>query len=189
MRKSNREAAETRSRIVQVAASEFRKNGVSGTGLNDLMAAAGLTHGGFYKHFQSKDQLVAEAYVVAGNQLTDSITAALAASHATESGLAGAAAAYLSTAHRDNPAQGCPLAALGSEIARCSEATRTAATESFSKFVDLIAAQAGDVSPVDARRQALVDACTMIGALTLSRVVNDPALADAILEHARMSLN
>ena len=105
MRKSREEAAETRKRIVQAAAREFREKGIVATGLADLMKAAGLTHGGFYKHFASKDQLVAEATVAA----LDSIIEELAAQPTVNS----AVAAYLSTRHRDSPASGCPLAALG----------------------------------------------------------------------------
>ncbi|HEV3259824.1 MAG TPA: TetR family transcriptional regulator, partial [Gemmataceae bacterium] len=97
MRKSREEAAQTRKRIVTAASEEFRKNGIVATGLNDLMSAAGLTHGGFYKHFASKDQLVAEACAEAVK------TAILERLGAAASEGAGAAAAYLSTGHRDNP--------------------------------------------------------------------------------------
>src|SRR5262245_60342608 len=103
MRKSREEAAQTRRRIIEAAAREFRKNGIVATGLNDLMKAAGLTHGGFYKHFASKDQLVAEATTAALDALLEGM-AAQPTSNA-------AAAAYLSTHHRDNQASGCPLAA------------------------------------------------------------------------------
>src|SRR5712692_3024573 len=106
MRKSREEAAQTRKRIVTAAAGEFRKNGVVATGLNDLMRAAGLTHGGFYKHFESKDQLVAEACAEAVE------TAVCERLAAAASAGAGAAAAYRSADHRDNPATGCPLSAI-----------------------------------------------------------------------------
>src|SRR5216684_2476087 len=94
MRKSREEAAQTRKRIVTAAAGEFRKNGIVATGLADLMTAAGLTHGGFYKHFESKDQLVAEACAEAVGVLIGKVKAAASA------GPGAAAAAYLSTAHR-----------------------------------------------------------------------------------------
>src|SRR4030088_1371089 len=89
MRKSREEAAQTRRRIVEAASSEFRKNGIVATGLNDLMKAAGLTHGGFYKHFASKDQLVAEATTAALDGLLEGMAA-----HPT---MGAAVAAYLST--------------------------------------------------------------------------------------------
>src|SRR5262244_1986400 len=109
MRKSRIEAAKTRERIVTAAAAEFRQHGIAATGLADLMKAAGLTHGGFYRHFASKDQLVAEATTAALDALLEGMAA-----HPTVS---AAVAAYLSTRHRDNPASGCPLAALGGELA------------------------------------------------------------------------
>ena len=126
MRKSREEAAQTRKRIVTTAAGEFRKNGIVATGLNELMKAAGLTHGGFYKHFESKDQLVTEACAEAVETIIEFLT------NATSTG--SAAAAYLSTLHRDNPADGCPLAAIGSELGRSDETTRAVATEGFLKL-------------------------------------------------------
>ena len=111
MRKSKQEAEKTRRRIVTSAAAEFRERGIVATGLNDLMQAAGLTHGGFYRHFDSKEQLVAEA--------TDEAQAALikrmkdaAGRGRTKSrshgGLAAAVGEYLSIRHRDDPRDGCP---------------------------------------------------------------------------------
>src|SRR3954462_15582531 len=123
MRKSREEAAETRKRIVRAAASEFREKGIVATGLADLMKAAGMTHGGFYKHFESKDQLIAEACAEVGRGLSGKAGA--------NTGKGSAGSPYLSAGHRDNPAVGCPLAALGPELARCDEKTRTVATAGF----------------------------------------------------------
>ena len=175
MRKSKKEAAETRQRIVEVAAAEFRKNGVKGIGLNDLMASAGLTHGGFYRHFDSKDQLVAEAYACAIDQVTGRINSAGGGDYKKNR-----FAAYLSKQHRNNPASGCPIAAIGSEIVRCGAEARKAATEGFKKLVGIFAGPSGSDAKSD--EQALVDTCTMIGALTMSRIVDDPALSDEILQ-------
>ena len=183
MRKSREEAAQTRKRIVTAASGEFRTHGIVATGLNDLMRAAGLTHGGFYKHFESKDQLVAEACAEAVH------TAILERLGAAASEGAGAAAAYLSTGHRDNPATGCPLAAIGSELARSDEQTRAAATAGFLKLVEIMAGQCGKLPPATARRRALVAVSTMIGALTMSRIVTDPELSAEILKEAEKSLS
>jgi TetR/AcrR family transcriptional regulator, transcriptional repressor for nem operon len=177
MRKSRDEAAKTRERIVSAAASEFRRNGIVATGLSDLMAAAGLTHGGFYKHFESKDEIVAEATAAAMDDLLEGMAA-----HPTKS---AAVAAYLSTRHRDNPASGCPLAAIGSELSRSDEKTREAGTAGFVRLVDILAGKAGTVA---ARRRALVAAATMIGAMTMSRMVTDPELSAKILREAEKSL-
>jgi TetR/AcrR family transcriptional repressor of nem operon len=178
MRKSKQEAAATRRRIVKAAAEKFRLNGIGGTGLSDLMAAAGLTHGGFYRHFESKDQLVAEACAAA----TESAMATFFSNKSPKNGLKGRVAQYLSPAHRDDPSAGCPLAALGSEIARSDEKTRAAATQAFLKLVDIIAAESGKVRPDVARRRALIVASAMIGALTMARIVTNSELSAAILQ-------
>src|SRR6201987_5268492 len=120
MRKAREEGAETRKRIVRAAARKFREQGIVATGLADLMKAAGLTHGGFYKHFASKDQLVAEATTAALDTVLEE--------GAGHPGTGAAVSAYPSARHRDNPASGCPLAALGGELARCDKEARAAAT-------------------------------------------------------------
>ena len=180
MRKSKSEAAETRKRIVAAAAAEFRKNGIVATGLADLMKAAGLTHGGFYKHFESKDQLIAEACAEAGRELSERVAANTAKGSAVSS--------YLSTRHRDNPAAGCPLAALGPELARCDEKTRAVATAGFERLVGILAGQFDKLPPEEARRRALVSASTMIGALAMARMVTDPELSAEILREAEASI-
>ncbi len=177
MRKSKEEAAETRKRIVRAAARQFRENGIVATGLADLMKAAGLTHGGFYKHFASKDELVAEATALAVRSLLEGMSA--------QPTVKAAVASYLSVRHRDNPASGCPLAALGGELARSDRKVREEATEGFVRLVEILAGKAGTA---DARRRALVAAATMIGAMTMSRLVTDPKLSDEILRAAEKSL-
>jgi TetR/AcrR family transcriptional repressor of nem operon len=182
MRKSREEAARTRARIVTAAAAEFRRNGIVATGLNDLMSAAGLTHGGFYNHFASKDHVVREACREAVH------TAIFERLGAAVSEGSGAAAAYLSTHHRDDPANGCPLSAIGSELARSDEKTRAVATAGFLRLVEIMAGQFGKIPPAVARRRALVAASTMIGALTMSRIVTDPELSAEILKAAQKSV-
>jgi TetR/AcrR family transcriptional repressor of nem operon len=184
MRRSKQEAAETRRRIVKAAAAKFRQNGIGGTGLSDLMAAAGLTHGGFYRHFDSKDQIVAEACAAAA----ESAMATFFSNKSPQSGLKARVANYLSQAHRDDPSAGCPLVALGSEIARSDEKTRAVATQAFLELVDIIAAEFGKTRPDVAKRRALVAASTMIGALMMSRIVTDPELSAAILRQSERHL-
>ena len=179
MRKSKGEAAETRAKIVAAAAGEFRGKGIVATSLGDLMAAAGLTHGGFYKHFGSKDQVVTEACAEGVRSLLAMLS---------EVAPGEPARAYLSARHRDNPAGGCPLAALGSELARADDATRAVATDGFLRLAGLIAGRSGGGPPGEAGRRALVAASTMIGALTMSRVVNDPGLSAEILRLAEEDL-
>jgi TetR/AcrR family transcriptional repressor of nem operon len=187
MRKSKQEAAATRQRIIKAAAAAFRKNGIAATGLDDLMADAGLTHGGFYRHFDSKDQIVAEACTAAAESLVGQL-AASASTKSPQRGLKTIVENYLSAAHRDEPADGCPLAALGSEMARGDERTRAAATQALLKLVGVIASQFGKTRSDVAKRRALVAAATMIGALTMSRIVTDSELSNAILREAEKQL-
>src|SRR5260370_12749532 len=168
MRKSREVAAETRKRIVRAAARKFREQGIVATGLNDLMKAAGLTHGGFYKHFESKDQLVAEA-------CADAVDAAIAEmGMEAQPTINAAVAAYLSTRHRDDPASGCPLAAIGSELSRTDKKTREAATQGFKR---LVAVLAGEVEGPNARRRAPVAVAWLSRGGARSAAVNDTRLA------------
>ncbi|QEX24637.1 TetR family transcriptional regulator [Hypericibacter adhaerens] len=187
MRKSKEEAAKTRRRIVKAAATEFRRHGISETGLSELMAAAGLTHGGFYRHFDSKEQLVAEACAAAVEPEVDSFLA-VCSQKCEQKALEALAANYLSTKHRDDPSGGCPFAALGSELARSDEHTRATATASFTKLVDMVAARLDKTKPEVAKQRALVALSLMIGALTLSRIVNDPKLSADILRQAKKQI-
>jgi len=184
MRKSKQETAKTRERIVRAAAGEFREHGIVATGLADLMAAAGLTHGGFYRHFDSKDQVVAEACALAVAEVTQSV-AATGSTKKGRKGLEAAVSAYLSPQHRDNCRDGCPIAALGSELARADEETRAKATEGFMKLVSFLADRFEEAKMSDARKRAVVAATTMIGAMTISRIVSDEVLSASILNSAK----
>ncbi|WP_394835841.1 TetR family transcriptional regulator [Pendulispora rubella] len=186
MRKSRQEAAETRERIVENASTEFRRNGIGATGLSDIMGAAGLTHGGFYKHFASKDEVVEESLRRAVDGLVEGIEGTIATAKA-ERGLSTAISNYLSLAHRDNTARGCPFAALGSELARSSDSVREAATVGFQKLVDTLAKELQG-GPATAKKEALAIVCAMIGAQTMARMVTDPALSETILRQVRKQL-
>ena len=185
MRKSKQEAAKTRERIVTVAAEEFREHGLVATGLADLMSAAGLTHGGFYRHFDSKDELIKEASAAAFATILDGLATA---AKRGRTGLKSVAAKYLSTEHRDHPREGCPLAALGSELARADAEIRDAATAGFLRLVDILAEQFEQTHPSEAKKKASVAAVTMIGALTMSRIVTDAALSKSLLRNAEECL-
>jgi TetR/AcrR family transcriptional repressor of nem operon len=187
MRKSKLEAAETRRRIVKTAAAEFRRKGIRSTGLSDVMATAGLTHGGFYRHFESKDQLVAEACAAAMQSL-DETAQAWTGRGAGKKALEVILTGYLSTGHRDNVADGCPFAGLGSELARSDAKTRAAVTTGFLKVVDALAQQYRRTNPKGAKARALVAAAAMVGAVTMSRVVTDPKLSAAILRSTKQHL-
>lgn len=187
MRKSKHEAAQSRQRIVDAASLEFRRKGIGETGLADLMGAAGMTHGGFYKHFDSKDQVVDESVRLAIDTIIDTIESTL-------STLSGKKAyntvisEYLSIEHRDDAANGCPFVGLGIELARNSDAVRGTTTTGFLRLVEVIAASYEGLTPSAAKKEALVTLSTLIGAATMARVVNDETLSAAILQQARIRL-
>ena len=188
MRKSKADTAETRLRIIKAAASEFRRNGIHATGIAEVMAAAGLTQGGFYRHFASKDQLVAEACAEAMSVAVSS-TQAVPTEAVGKSALEAIVRNFLSTEHRDSPLQCCPLVGLGIELARADGETRAAASNGFVELVDLIASKYQRISPEAARDRALFMLSAMVGAVTLSRVVEDPALSASILEATKGQLS
>ncbi|HEY1929276.1 MAG TPA: TetR family transcriptional regulator [Caulobacteraceae bacterium] len=182
MRKSRQEAAKTREAIVRAAADLIRSEGLSEVSVANVMAAAGLTHGGFYRHFRDRDQLVAEATASAGD-----ITAGAFARDLDSGGRASALETYLSISHRDATTPLCTFAAAGSELARASAETRQSATEVLERIIARLAkASAGDAD--QGRADAIVDLSTMIGAMTLSRIVSDEALSREILDLARARL-
>jgi AcrR family transcriptional regulator len=171
MRYDKGQKAATRQHIVAVAAEKFRAEGIEGAGIAGLMAEAGLTHGGFYAHFASKEELVRAAMAAAfdGSRLQ------------TASGLEALVRSYLRPAHRDNPAQGCMIAPLVAEIARHPEETRAAFTARLTGLLDKIAAQL----PADAAGQqqtAIGILSVMLGSLQMSRAVTDGTLSQAILD-------
>jgi len=180
MRRSKTDTARTRERIVETASKQFRRHGVSDAGLSRLMAAAGLTHGGFYRHFASKDQLVAEACHKALLSLTGGLEAHIAGK-SPQHALRLLLEKYLSRTHRDQPATGCVLAALGSELARADASTRDAATDGFLRLAGLIARQLEILPPDEAQDRSLVIAAVMVGAITLSRVITDAPTSNTLL--------
>jgi TetR/AcrR family transcriptional regulator, transcriptional repressor for nem operon len=184
MRKSREEAAETRRHIVNTAAAEFRRNGIKATGLAELMAAAGLTPGGFYRHFESKEQLVAEACA----QAVESIVREIDTWSHEKGGLETVLTRYLSGEHRDHPEQGCPFASMGSELARSDDQTRRIATDGFVKLIEILAKRSTELKPSAAKARAVMILSALIGALMMSRVVTDTELSDTLLRQSRKQL-
>jgi AcrR family transcriptional regulator len=168
----------TRQRIIDVAAKQFRENGVAAVGLAGIMSDAGLTNGAFYSHFESKEDLV---QTVLAHALGRREATLLAASEANV-GLEATIRDYLSSRHRDRPGGGCPTAALVAEVARHPKATRDAFTDKVSTFIPLIASQIRAGSASARRRNAVAIYGMMVGTLQLARAVNDKELSDEILE-------
>jgi TetR/AcrR family transcriptional repressor of nem operon len=177
----------THERIVSVAARAIRRSGYGGTGVADIMKEAGLTHGGFYSHFPSREAMLAEA---AGRACAESAAAAAQVVASAPSGraLASLLRAYLSREHANRVDVGCPLAALGSETSRQVPEVRRVATRHIKEMIDLIARQSPDWGQPAAHERAMVTVATMVGALMLSRAVDEPGLSDSLREAALKSL-
>jgi len=184
MRKSKAETAKTRERIVKAAGAEFRANGISEAALARVMAAAGLTHGGFYRHFASKDQLVLEACSKTLLSLVASLES-LINGKPHEQALPLLVDHYLSLAHRDHPRTGCPLAALGSELARRDKRTRHAAIEGFLQLSRLIASHLEMVPLRKRADRSMAIVSAMVGAVTLARIAPNSRISDSILVATR----
>ena len=183
MRYGKEHKAETHRRVVDAAARRFRKNGIEATGVVELMADAGLTHGGFYAHFPSKESLVREAILAAGAQGRESFERQIEQARAEgRDPVEGMARQYLSAIHRDRPDRGCSVASLGSEIARHPRKTREAFAEGLEMTIGMIAKALPEPTRADARERALGVFGAMIGALQLSRILADPSSSQAALE-------
>jgi TetR/AcrR family transcriptional repressor of nem operon len=173
----------THERIVEVAARAIRRTGYGGTGVADIMKEAGLTHGGFYAHFASREAMLAEAADRAGAEAV-AASARIAAAAPPQKALQSLVRAYLSKAHVEGVETGCAVAALGSEMPRQAPEVRRAATRRIKEQIDLVARQSPDWGQPGAHERALVTVATMVGALVLARAVDDPKLSDALREAA-----
>ena len=173
----------THERIVEVAARAIRRSGYDGMGVADIMKEAGLTHGGFYAHFASREAMLAEAADCAGVKSVAALTR-IAASAPPQEALQALARAYLSKAHVEGVETGCPVAALVSEMPRQAPKVRRAATRRIKEMIDVVARQSPDWGKPGAHEQALVTVATMVGALVLARAVDDPRLSDALRQAA-----
>lgn len=170
-------------RIVQAAARAIRRSGYDGTGVADIMKEAGLTHGAFYAHFESREAMLAEAADRAGAE-SNAFAARVVAAAPPEQALQALMQAYLSKEHLAGVETGCPVTALGSEMPRQSPEVRRAATLRIKEMIDLVARQSADWGQPGAHERALVTVATMVGTLTLARAVDDPALSDALCNAA-----
>ena len=175
----------THDRIVRTASKRFREKGLAGVAIADLMKEIGLTVGGFYKHFDSRDDLVAESVKAATGPLQKQLLAAESGEVALTYG--SLVDSYLSEAHRDHPGTGCPVSALACDIARGSKHIRSLLTEKVKSSLELFA---NLLPPEDsaARPKAILTVSALLGALELARAVSDQTLSDEILESTREAL-
>jgi AcrR family transcriptional regulator len=173
----------THERIVEVAARAIRRSGYAGTGVADIMKEAGLTHGGFYAHFDSRETLLAEAADSAGAEAV-SLSADIAAAAAPGQSLQAVMQAYLSQQHLEDVENGCPVAALGSEMHRQAPEVRHAATRHIKAMIDMVARQLPDWGTPGAHEQAMFMVTSMVGTMIMARAVDDPRLSAALREAA-----
>ncbi|TIS54175.1 TetR/AcrR family transcriptional regulator [Mesorhizobium sp.] len=174
MKVSREQMAENRRRILDAASRLFRDKGFDAVSVAEVMKAAGLTHGGFYGHFSSKDDLVAQA-----------LAHVLALDKGEDGDLRAYVDAYLSPRHRDNAAGGCPTAGLAADIRHQTPAARSAMTEGLRSQIDRIGTALPELDPADRRRAAIGSWAAMVGAVILARAIDDPALSDEVLEQTR----
>ncbi|MET1027710.1 MAG: TetR/AcrR family transcriptional regulator [Dongiaceae bacterium] len=196
MRYGTEHKAATRQQVIETAARRFRADGIDATGIAALMAEAGLTHGGFYAHFPSKEALVQEAITVAMGQMTAKLadlmeTAEAGAGEGKRDGSKSGGRkgfdkflrTYLTPTHRDHPEEGCATAALATEIARHPAKTRHAFTRELQVMVQLIAAHLSPAMSASKRQDtALAIFSTLMGSLQLARAVSDPDLSRRFLD-------
>jgi TetR/AcrR family transcriptional repressor of nem operon len=172
---SQAEKLATHERIVQVAARRLRERGIDGISVGDIMKEAGLTVGGFYKHFESRDALVTEAFIMALQDIEHIQDGLKTAPQRTIS-------TYVSGSHRNNVGRGCPISALVNDVARAPDATREVFTERVSEIINLLAQSFPETE--DAQNKAVMIFSTCVGSIALARAVKDPSLSNRIIEGA-----
>jgi TetR/AcrR family transcriptional regulator, transcriptional repressor for nem operon len=184
MRYSREHKQETHARIVRKASVRLREKGAHGVGVADLMKEAGLTHGGFYAHFDSREALVVEAFAYAMDRSNERWRK-MAEQTAPEQRLATIVDTYLSPLHRDDPGHGCAVPSLGAEIARESPKTRKAFAAKVEQMIEMIADQIPDLPRKVACREAAAAVATMMGTLVLARVAGSGEFSEEILAAGR----
>ena len=182
MRVSRIQAAENREAVINVASRLFRERGFDGIGLKDLMKGAGLTQGAFYKQFESKDDLAAQASRRAMASATNRWSAAVAAK--PEDPLGAVIDFYLSKGHREERMDGCPVVALGSDAARQGAEVKASFEAGIREYLEMLSGWVGEADGEEASAKAMDILSTMVGAVLVSRVVNDPNLAQSFLDAA-----
>jgi TetR/AcrR family transcriptional repressor of nem operon len=170
----------TRRRMIETAGRRFKADGIDGSGIATLVADAGLTNGAFYGHFKSKDDLVAS---VVAQQLEDQVAGVNALPAGVES-VDAFIREYLSPTHRDDPAGGCPSAALLDEIARADELTKRAYTDGARSMIDAIARHLDDGDSELASERAIGLYTMLVGSLQLARAISDRDLSEQVLAAA-----
>ena len=180
MRISKEAMAAHTEQIVAVAAKRFRECGFDGISVADIMKDVGLTHGGFYRHFSSKEELTASAAERAFSEIIEKLQKV--ADEAPGDRLEAAVSFYLSQRHHDHPALGCPLAALGGELGRQPAAVKNVVTEGENRMVNFLSSIAPGKTKVLRRSQAIVALASMVGAMILARGTGNSGFSKEVLK-------
>ena len=183
---SVKQTAETRARILDAAGKLFRERGIDGIGVVDLMKSAGLTHGAFYNHFESKSALASEAIEGVLKQTTCAWSE-IADAGGDGGGFEAFIATYLSKPHRDDPGSGCLVAALSGDVGRQESSVRRAFTSGLRPMIDFLARHAAGRSGAAKRERALVTLATLVGTVLIARAVDDENLSGEVLQAARVA--
>jgi TetR/AcrR family transcriptional repressor of nem operon len=186
MRISKEQVAENHERILDAAGKLFRERGFDGTGVDDLMKEAGLTHGAFYRHFDSKESLAADVCV---DTLAKTVAtwSAIADSEA-DGGFEAFIRSYLSLEHRDNPGDGCPVSSLGPHIAHQPEPVKQAFADGLQPMIEFLMHHTEGSSRAVRRALALRKLSSLVGALVLARAVQHERLSEEILQANRATM-
>jgi TetR/AcrR family transcriptional repressor of nem operon len=186
MRVSREKAAEHRERIIDAAGALFQSKGFGGVGVADVMKAADLTHGGFYGHFASKNDLIVRASERSMARAAANWRKLVA--EALDDPYAALLKHYLSQRHRDDPGHGCAFAALSGDASRCGKPVRDAFAQGLEPLIDILIGITPGPSKAVRRRKAIAALAELVGALVLARAVSDDALSNEILDTARREL-
>jgi TetR/AcrR family transcriptional regulator, transcriptional repressor for nem operon len=182
---SQKDKEKNHQRIVDIAARRIRESGTDGPGVAEIMGEAGLTHGGFYKHFGSRDDLVAEAVDAAIEQGRARLAGKI---EGADDRLSAFVDNYLSADHRDHPGTGCSVVALGADAARSGDRVRAAYRGQVEHYIADMEALLGEPGDEETRRRAIAAVTSMVGALLISRAVDDEPLSDEILREVRATV-
>jgi TetR/AcrR family transcriptional repressor of nem operon len=181
MARSKAEKADSHDRILQAAAARVRENGVDAIAVADLMKDVGLTHGGFYRHFASREVLAEEAIERA---LQEGAEAVAATANISDCPVAAVVDAYLSTRHRDERATSCAVTTLAADVARGNDRVRSAYTQQVRKYLELLTVLIAGDNQRTRRAKAIAALSTLVGAVSMARAVNDEKLSREILRSA-----
>jgi TetR/AcrR family transcriptional repressor of nem operon len=187
MKVSREQAAKNRERILDTAAQLFRERGFEGIGVADTMKAAGLTHGAFYGHFSSKEDLIAQACARAFSRSPERWSKM--AGRTPDDPLSPIVRSYLTRRHRDDPGTGCALAALGPDIARHGSGVRRAVADGLRSAFNLLSGLVPGKSEAARRQRAISTYASLVGAMIMARAVDDEALSQEILHAVRASVS